>query len=102
MGHEGNAHVTDQAVAALLKDLKSRGLLSEMLRIWGTEFGRTPDTSNGDGRDHLVTAFTIWMSGGGIKGGVLYGATEQLGKEFVEYVTTVHELHATILHLLVL
>jgi len=101
-GHEANARVTDQAVAALIKDLKSRGLLDETLLIWGTEFGRTPDTGtvDGDGRDHLETAFTIWMAGGGIKGGTLYGTTDEIGKHAVENVTTVHDLHATILHLL--
>ena len=99
-GHEGNALVADQAVAALIKDLKSRGMLEETLVIWGTEFGRTPDTGNGDGRDHLETAFTIWMAGGGIKGGTLYGQTDEIGKTVVENKTSVHDLHATILHLL--
>ena len=98
-GHEANALVTDQAVAALIKDLKSRGMLEETLIIWGTEFGRTPDSSNGDGRDHLETAFTIFMAGGGIKGGTLYGETDEIGKKAVEDITTVHDLHATILHL---
>ena len=99
-GHEGNALVADQAVAGLIKDLKSRGMLDETLVIWGTEFGRTPDTGNGDGRDHLETAFTIWMAGGGVKGGTLYGRTDEIGKHVVENKTTVHDLHATILHLL--
>ncbi len=99
-GHEGNALVADQAVAGLIKDLKSRGMLEETLVIWGTEFGRTPDTGNGDGRDHLETAFTIWMAGGGVKGGTLYGRTDEIGKNVVENKTTVHDLHATILHLL--
>ncbi|MBI4909646.1 MAG: DUF1501 domain-containing protein [Acidobacteria bacterium] len=99
-GHEGNALVADQAVAALLKDLKSRGMLGETLVIWGTEFGRTPDSANGDGRDHLETAFTIWMAGGGVKGGLVYGATDELAKEVTENVTEVYDLHATILHLL--
>ena len=98
-GHEANAQVTDQAVAALIKDLKSRGMLDETLLIWGTEFGRTPDSSNGDGRDHLETAFTIFMAGGGVKGGTVFGATDEIGKKSVENITTVHELHATILHL---
>jgi len=98
-GHEANALVTDQAVAALIKDLKSRGMLEETLIIWGTEFGRTPDTSNGDGRDHLETAFTIFMAGGGIKGGTLYGETDEIGEKSVENITTVHDLHATILQL---
>lgn len=98
-GHEANALVTDQAVAGLIKDLKSRGMLEETLIVWGTEFGRTPDTSNGDGRDHLETAFTIFMAGGGVKGGGLYGETDEIGKKSVENVTTVHDLHATILQL---
>ena len=101
-GHEANAQVTDQAVAALIKDLKSRGMLDETLLIWGTEFGRTPDSSNGDGRDHLETAFTIFMAGGGVKGGTVFGATDEIGKKSVENITTVHDLHATILHLVVL
>ena len=99
-GDEANAFVTDQAVAALLKDLKSRGLFEETLVIWATEFGRTVDTANGHGRDHLETAFTIWMAGGGIKGGTIYGATDEIGKQSVENVTTVHDIHATVLHLL--
>lgn len=98
-GHEGNARITDQAVAALLKDLKQRGLFHETLVVWATEFGRTPDTGNGDGRDHHETGFTIWMAGGGIRGGLVYGATDELGVHAVENVTTVHDLHATILHL---
>ena len=99
-GHEANAHITDQGVAALIKDLKSRGMLEETLVIWGTEFGRTPDTANRDGRDHLETAFTIWLAGGGIQGGTVYGATDELGLKAVENVTSIHDLHATILHVL--
>ncbi len=99
-GHETNAMVTDQAVAALLKDLKSRGLLSETLVIWAGEFGRTPDTGNGDGRDHHTAGFTIWMAGGGAKAGLIYGATDDVGNKAVENVVTVHDLHATVLELL--
>ncbi len=99
-GHETNALVTDQAVAALLKDLKSRGLLRETLVIWAGEFGRTPDTGNGDGRDHHTAGFTIWMAGGGAKPGLIYGATDDLGNKAIENVVTVHDLHATILQLL--
>jgi hypothetical protein len=99
-GHETNAMVTDQAVAALLIDLKSRGLLKETLVIWAGEFGRTPDTGNGDGRDHHTAGFTIWMAGGGAKAGVIYGATDDLGNKAVENNVTVHDLHATILELL--
>jgi hypothetical protein len=99
-GHETNAMVTDQAVTALLKDLKSRGLLKETLVIWAGEFGRTPDTGNGDGRDHHTAGFTIWMAGGGAKCGLIYGATDDIGNKAVENSVTVHDLHATILELL--
>lgn len=99
-GHETNAMVTDQAVTALIKDLKSRGLLRETLVIWAGEFGRTPDTGNGDGRDHHPFGFTIWIAGGGAKAGLIYGATDEVGNHAVENVMTVHDLHATVLHLL--
>jgi hypothetical protein len=99
-GHETNASVTDQAVAGLLTDLKARGLLSSTLVIWAGEFGRTPDTGNGDGRDHHPDCFTIWMAGGGVKGGVTYGETDELGNQVVSDAVTIHDLHATILHLL--
>lgn len=99
-GHETNALVTDQAVAGLLKDLKSRGLLDSTLVLWAGEFGRTPDTGNGDGRDHHPDCFTVWMAGGGIKGGVTYGETDELGNKVAQDPVTIHDLHATILHLL--
>ncbi len=99
-GHETNALVTDQGVAALVTDLKSRGLLKDTLIVWAGEFGRTPDTQNGDGRDHHPAGFTIWLAGGGAKPGLIYGATDELGNEAVEKPMTVHDLHATILHLL--
>jgi hypothetical protein len=99
-GHETNANVTDQAVTALIKDLKSRGMLQDTLVLWAGEFGRTPDTGNGDGRDHHPFGFTIWMAGGGAKAGLIYGSTDELGNHAVENVMTVHDLHATILHLL--
>jgi hypothetical protein len=99
-GHATNAMVTDQAVTALIKDLKGRGLLGETLVIWAGEFGRTPDTGNGDGRDHHPFGFTIWMAGGGTKAGLIYGATDEMGNHAVENVMTVHDLHATVLHLL--
>ncbi|MEX2261837.1 MAG: DUF1501 domain-containing protein [Bryobacteraceae bacterium] len=98
--HEKNASVTDQAVAALIKDLKSRGLLEQTLILWAGEFGRTPDTGNGDGRDHHPGCFTVWMAGGGIKGGVTYGETDDLGNQVARDPVTMHDLHATILHLL--
>jgi hypothetical protein len=99
-GHATNAMVTDQAVTALIRDLKGRGLLGETLVIWAGEFGRTPDTGNGDGRDHHPFGFTIWMAGGGTKAGLIYGATDEMGNHAVENVMTVHDLHATVLHLL--
>lgn len=99
-GHEGNARITDQPIAGLIKDLHSRGLLAETLIVWATEFGRTPHAPKPDCRDHHETAFTIWMAGGGTKGGVTYGATDEMGMKAVENVTEVHDLHATILHLL--
>ena len=99
-GHEGNARITDQPIAGLIKDLASRGLLKETLIVWATEFGRTPHAPKPDCRDHHETAFTIWMAGGGIKGGLTYGATDEMGMKAVENVTEVHDLHATILHTL--
>jgi hypothetical protein len=99
-GHEGNALITDQGVAALVKDLKDRGLLKETLVVWATEFGRTPHAPKPDGRDHHETAFTVWMTGGGLKNGLVYGATDEVGMRSVENVTEVFDLHATILKLL--
>ena len=98
--HEINALVVDHAIAGLLKDLKQRGLFEETLVLCAGEMGRTPHTGNGDGRDHHVSGFTVWLAGGGIRGGTVYGATDDLGMEATEDVTTVHDLHATILHLL--
>ena len=99
-GHEGNAFITDQGIAALLKDLKSRDLLQETLVVWATEFGRTPHGPKPDCRDHHETAFTVWMAGGGLKSGLAYGATDDVGMRSVENVTEVFDLHATILRLL--
>jgi len=98
--HERNAFVTDQAVGALLTDLKQRGLFDDTLILWAGEFGRTPDTGNGDGRDHHPFAFTVWLAGGGIKGGVTYGETDELGDQVVRDAVEVHDLHATMLHAL--
>ena len=99
--HERNAFVTDQAVTALVKDLKQRGLLDETLIVWASEFGRTPDSGpKGDGRDHHPDCFTIWMAGAGVKGGVTYGETDDLGNKIVKDAVTIHDFHATILHLL--
>ena len=99
-GHEGNANITDQGVAALLTDLKSRGLLRDTLVVWATEFGRTPHTANGNGRDHHETAFTVWMAGAGVKAGTVYGATDEMGMKSVENITETYDLHASILYLL--
>ncbi len=90
----------DQPVAALLTDLKRRGLLDETLVVWGGEFGRTPMSEKGDGRDHNPTGFTMWMAGGGVKGGQVYGETDDLGLRAVKDRLHVHDLHATILALL--
>ena len=98
--HERNALVTDKAVAGLLTDLKQRGLFEETLVVWAGEFGRTPDTGNGDGRDHHPFAFSIWIAGGGVKGGVTYGETDDVGDRIVRDPVSIHDLHATILHLL--
>ncbi|MFN0053123.1 MAG: DUF1501 domain-containing protein [Planctomycetales bacterium] len=91
---------TDQPAAALLKDLKQRGLLDETLVLWGGEFGRTPVSQGGSGRDHHKQGFSVWMAGGGIQGGQAYGATDELGYHAVENRTKVSDFHATILHLL--
>jgi hypothetical protein len=99
-GHEKNALDTDQAIAALIKDLKARGLLDETLIVWAGEFGRTPHSAGRDGRDHHPEGFTVWLAGGGAKRGALFGATDELGMHAVENITTMHDLHATILHLL--
>jgi len=99
-GHEKNAFDTDQAIAALIRDLKQRGLFDETLIVWAGEFGRTPHSAGRDGRDHHPEGFTVWLAGGGVKGGVMHGATDELGMNAVEHICTMHDLHATILHLL--
>src|SRR3989441_1857514 len=93
------AREVDQASAALVKDLKQRGMLEETLVIWGGEFGRTP-MAQGDGRDHHIKGFSIWLAGGGIRGGISHGATDELGYMAVDDVVSVHDLHATMLYLL--
>jgi hypothetical protein len=90
----------DRPIAALLTDLRARGLLDETLVIWGGEFGRTSTTESGDGRDHNHWGFTCWLAGGGVKGGTAYGATDEFGFRAVENKVHVHDLHATVLHLL--
>ncbi len=99
-GHQANARAVDKPIAGLLKDLKARGLLDSTLVIWGGEFGRTPMAQGTDGRDHNPFGFTIWLAGGGIKGGTTYGATDDYGYHAIEKKTEVHDLHATMLHLL--
>ena len=99
-GHEKNALDTDQSIAALIRDLKQRGLFEETLIVWAGEFGRTPHSTGRDGRDHHPEGFSVWLAGGGVKGGTIYGATDELGMHAVENICTMHDLHATILHLL--
>ena len=98
--HAGLCRASDKPVAGLLKDLKARGLLDSTLVIWGGEFGRTPMSEKGDGRDHNPTGFTMWMAGGGVKGGQTIGATDEVGLHAVEDRLHVHDLHATILWLM--
>ncbi len=100
-GIKNNCKNTEQASAALIMDLKERGMLEDTLVIWGGEFGRTPMVQGGnDGRDHHPNAFTVWLAGGGIKGGITHGITDELGFNAVEDVVPTYDLHATILHLL--
>ncbi|MEO2023609.1 MAG: DUF1501 domain-containing protein [Pirellulaceae bacterium] len=93
------AKLVDQGAAALIKDLKRRDMLKDTLVVWAGEFGRTP-MAQGSGRDHHIKGFSIWMAGGGIKGGTSYGATDELGYHAVDDIFPVHDLHATMLHLL--
>ena len=98
--HSTNAVAVDQPIAALLKDLRRRGMLDETLVVWSGEFGRTPFAQGGDGRDHNEHGFSLWMAGGGVKGGMTYGATDEWGYKAVENRLEIHDLHATLLHLL--
>ncbi len=99
-GHENNARAVDQPIGALLKDLKARGLLEHTLVVWAGEFGRTPFAQGSDGRDHNPFGFSIWMAGGGVKGGTIFGATDEYGYKAVDNKVHIHDLHATMLHLL--
>jgi uncharacterized protein (DUF1501 family) len=103
-GLEGNhsslCRQSDGPIAGLLKDLKRRGLLQDTLVVWGGEFGRTPMSEKGDGRDHNPTGFTMWMAGGGVKGGQTIGATDEVGLHAIEDRLHVHDLHASILYAL--
>jgi uncharacterized protein (DUF1501 family) len=98
--HANKAKDVDQPIAALINDLKARGLLNETLIIWGGEFGRTPVAENGNGRDHNHHGFSMWLAGGGVKGGMTYGATDEFGFAAIEKKVHVHDLHATVLHLM--
>ncbi len=99
-GHNKNCLTVDQPIAALIKDLKRVGLFDSTLLVWGGEFGRTPFAQGGNGRDHNPFGFTIWMAGGGIKGGTSVGQTDEWGYKAVENRFEIHDLHATMLHLL--
>ena len=102
----GSCEATDRASAALVRDLQQRGLLDETLVVWGGEFGRTPMVEDNPtlgrskGRDHHPQAFSMWMAGGGIKGGVTYGATDEMGFHVVENPVHIHDIQATMLHCL--
>jgi arylsulfatase A-like enzyme len=99
--HEENALITDQAVAALITDLKRRGLLDETIVVWGGEMGRTPHTpaiSDACGRDHHVNGYSIFVAGGGFRGGMAFGHTDEFGNAVVQDELTIHDIHATILH----
>jgi uncharacterized protein (DUF1501 family) len=100
MDHKRDALKSDQPIAALIKDLKARGMLNETLILWGGEFGRTPTAQGAKGRNHHNTGFSMWMAGGGVKGGMTYGATDELGVMAVENRMDPHDLHATMLHLM--
>lgn len=99
-GHGKMAHQIDQPIAALIKDLKSRGLLDSTLVVWAGEFGRTPFAQGTNGRDHNPFGFTVWMAGGGVKGGQVYGETDEFGYNAVEKPTSVYDMWATVLHLM--
>jgi hypothetical protein len=98
--HSRTSKMIDVPVAGLLKDLKSRGLLKDTLVIWSGEFGRTPISQGGDGRDHNPYGYSMFMAGGGVKGGSTYGATDEFGYYAVENRMHIHDMHATMLHLL--
>ncbi len=99
-GHRSLSEVVDRPIAALLGDLKQRGLLDETLVLWGGEFGRTPTSQGDDGRDHNHHGFTVWLAGGGVRGGMTYGATDEFGFKAAANPVHVHDLHATMLHLM--
>jgi uncharacterized protein (DUF1501 family) len=96
--HSTRCKAVDQPIGALLKDLKQRGLLDETLVVWATEFGRTPGAERSDGRDHHPYGFSVWMAGGGVRGGIAHGATDEIGFHAVEHRHYVTDIHATVLH----
>jgi uncharacterized protein (DUF1501 family) len=98
--HSRLCGAVDRPIAGLLADLKRSGLLKETIVVWASEFGRTPGAQNSDGRDHHPFGFSIWMAGGGIKGGVVHGATDEIGFHAAENRHYVTDVHATVLHLL--
>jgi len=97
-GHRLNAAAVDQPIAALIRDLKARGLLDQTIVLWGGEFGRTPNAQGKNGRDHNPYGYTVWVAGGGFRRGVCYGATDEFGDFAIEDRVHLHDLHATILH----
>ncbi|MFP6900626.1 MAG: DUF1501 domain-containing protein [Opitutales bacterium] len=99
-GHKAMAFQVDQPIAGLLKDLKTRGLLDETIVIWGGEFGRTPFTQGSNGRDHNPYGYSVWLAGGGVKGGTIHGATDEFGYHVTENKCDIYDLWATVLHLL--
>ena len=99
-GHTNNAREVDQPIAGLITDLKQRGMLEDTLVIWGTEFGRTPVAEGADGRDHNPYGFTMWLAGGGVRGGLAYGTTDECGYFAQENKVSMYDFHATLLHLL--
>ena len=99
-GHANNAMAVDQPIGALIKDLKARGLLESTLIVFASEFGRTPFAQGKNGRDHNPQGYSIWMAGGGIKGGTTYGSTDEFGYRVIENKMTVHDMHANMLHLM--
>ncbi|MCP3691290.1 MAG: DUF1501 domain-containing protein, partial [Planctomycetaceae bacterium] len=99
-GHTKNALSVDKPIAGLLADLKQRGLLDSTLVIWSGEFGRTPFAQGSNGRDHNPFGFSLWMAGGGVKGGMTYGSTDEYGYKAIDKKVEIHDLHATMLHLL--
>ena len=99
-GHNKNCKTIDQPIAGLIKDLKARGMLDETLIVWAGEFGRTPFAQGSNGRDHNPYGFTVWMAGGGVKGGTSVGRTDDFGYKAIEDKWDIHDMHATMLHLL--